>query len=146
MSLSILGRSERLRHLLPEVADLRITGFQSPAEDEKEERLSLDKLTGLGAPQIWVVMVNADDLIGFGMYPGDRLVVDRSAACADGCFVVVEADGDDTLRVRLMSRDEQGRLMLKASHPFTPPVNLETDDCVAIWGVVRWVISYVGAA
>lgn len=146
MSLSILGRSERLRHLLPEVADLRITGFQSPAEDEKEERLSLDKLTGLGAPQIWVVMVNDDDLIGFGMYPGDRLVVDRSAACAAGCFVVIEAEGDDQLRVRLMTRDEHGQLVLKAAHPFTAPLSLEADDCVAIWGVVRWVISYVGAA
>ncbi|HGM6153726.1 TPA: hypothetical protein ACKP1S_004877 [Pseudomonas aeruginosa] len=38
MSLSILARGERLRErLLAEVANLRITGFQSPAEDEKEE-------------------------------------------------------------------------------------------------------------
>ena len=39
MSLSILARGERLRErLLTDVADLRITGFQSPAEDEKGRR------------------------------------------------------------------------------------------------------------
>ena len=48
MSLSILARGERLRErLLADVADLRITGFQSPAEDEKEEGLSLDRLGSL---------------------------------------------------------------------------------------------------
>ena len=37
-ALSILARGERLRErLLADAADLRITGFQSPAEDEKEE-------------------------------------------------------------------------------------------------------------
>lgn len=45
--LSILAQGERLRErLLTDVAtDLRTTCFQSPAEDEKEEGLSLDHLT-----------------------------------------------------------------------------------------------------
>ena len=33
MSLTILTRSERLQHMLPESRELRITSFQSPAED-----------------------------------------------------------------------------------------------------------------
>ena len=71
-ALSILARGERLRErILADAADLRITGFQSPAEDEKEEGLSLDRLTGLGAPHIWGVRVLDDTLLGFGIFPGD---------------------------------------------------------------------------
>ena len=90
-SLSILARGERLRErLLADVADLRITGFQSPAEDEKEEGLSLDRLTGLGAPHIWGVRVLDDTLLGFGIFPGDRLIVNRAASHFDSKLVVVD--------------------------------------------------------
>lgn len=58
VSFSILARGERLREgMLADAADLRITRFQSPAEDEKEEGLSLDRLAVLGAPHIWGVRV-----------------------------------------------------------------------------------------
>lgn len=94
MSLSILARGERLRErLLSDVADLRITGFQSPAEDEREEGLSLDRLTGLGAPHIWGVRVLDDTLLGFGIFPGDRLIVNRAACQLDNRFVVVDLGG-----------------------------------------------------
>ncbi|QGZ31477.1 LexA family protein [Stutzerimonas stutzeri] len=144
MTLTILGREDRLRHLLPEAAELRITGFQSPAEDEKEAGLSLDSLVGLGAPQIWVVRVDDDSLLGFGMYPGDRLVVDRSARCVPDCYVVAGLDGESQYRVRLLTEDAEGRLVLKAAHAFAKPINLELEELVEIFGMVRWVISYVG--
>ncbi|MCQ4270244.1 S24 family peptidase [Pseudomonas kuykendallii] len=143
MSLTILGRHDRLRHLLPEAAELRITGFQSPAEDEKEGTLSLDSLVGLGAPQTWLMRVDDDSLIGFGMYPGDRLVVDRAARCVPDCYVVVDIDGDSQYRVRLMTRDS-GALVLKGAHPFIRQINLEYVEDLEVFGVVRWVISYVG--
>lgn len=144
MTLTILGREDRLRHLLPEATELRITGFQSPAEDEKERGLSLDALVGLGAPQIWVVRVDDDSLLGFGMFPGDRLVVDRSARCAPDCYVMVCLHGESQYRVRLMTEDEHGRLVLKAAHRFAEPINLELEELVEVFGMVRWVISYVG--
>lgn len=142
MSLSILGRNQRLEHLLPEARELRITGFQSPAEDEKEAGLSLDALTGLGAPQIWVVRVDDDTLLGFGMYPGDRLVVDRGALRTCEQYVVVDLDG--SYRVRLMMRSDDDRLVLRAANRFTPDIDLECEEVLEVWGVVRWVISYVG--
>lgn len=142
MSLSILGRNQRLEHLLPEARELRITGFQSPAEDEKEGGLSLDALTGLGAPQIWVVRVDDDTLLGFGLYPGDRLVVDRGALCTHEQYVVVDLDG--SYRVRLMMRNEEGCLVLRAAQRFTPDIVLGPEAILDVWGAVRWVISYVG--
>lgn len=68
MSLSILARGERLRErLLAEVADLRITGFQSPAEDER--RRFPRSPDGAGTPHVWGVHVRDDSLLGFGVFP-----------------------------------------------------------------------------
>ncbi|WP_407291319.1 hypothetical protein [Stutzerimonas zhaodongensis] len=36
MSLTLLGRLDRLHNLSHECAELRITGFQSPAEDDEQ--------------------------------------------------------------------------------------------------------------
>lgn len=80
-SLSILARGEHLRErLLTDVAKgLRITGFQSPAEDEKEQGLSLDLLTDLAAPHIWPLQVLDMSLVGFGILPGRQ--ADRESSC-----------------------------------------------------------------
>lgn len=143
MSLSILARGERLRErLLSDVADLRITGFQSPAEDEREEGLSLDRLTGLGAPHIWGVRVLDDTLLGFGIFPGDRLIVNRAACQLDNRFVVVDLGGEG-YRVRLVTRDLFGGRWLKAAAPAVPDIQLDGDVPIEVWGVVSWVVSHV---
>lgn len=143
-SLSILARGERLRErLLTDVAsDLRITGFQSPAEDEKEEGLSLDRLTGLGAPHVWGVQVLDDSLVGFGIFRGDRLIVNRAASHLDDMLVVVDLGGEG-YRVRLVQRDLFGGRWLKAADPIVPDVQLDGEEIVEVWGVVSWVVSRV---
>lgn len=143
MSLSILARGASLRErLLTEVADLRITGFQSPAEDEREAGLSLDRLTGLGAPHIWGVRVLDDTLLGFGIFPGDRLIVDRSASVKVKRLVVVDLGGEG-YRVRLVAHDLFGGLWLKAPDPIVPDVQLDGSESIEVWGVVSWVVSQV---
>ena len=144
MSLTILTRSERLQHMLPESRELRITGFQSPAEDEKERGFSLDRIVGIGAPQMRAVMVNDDGLIGFGIYPGDRLIVERSVSPCAGNYVVAHLDGADSYCVRLVSTGDKNTLMLVDAQSATLPLTFEDPDCVEIWGVVMWVVSYVG--
>ncbi|VXC18967.1 RulA protein [Pseudomonas sp. 8AS] len=143
MSLSILARGARLRErLLSDAADLRITGFQSPADDEKEEGLSLDRLTGLGAPHIWGVQVLDDTLLGFGIFPGDRLIVNRAAGHLEGRLVVVDLGGEG-YRVRLVARDLFGGLWLRAADPVVPDVQLDGEEPIEVWGVVSWVVSHV---
>lgn len=145
MSLSILARGERLRErLLSDAVELRITGFQSPAEDEKEEGLSLDRLTGLGAPHIWGVRVLDDSLLGFGIFPGDRLIVNRAASHLDNKLVVVDL-GAEGYRVRLVQRDLFGGRWLKAADPIVPDIQLDGEEIVEVWGVVSWVVSCVAA-
>lgn len=145
MSLSILARGECLRErLLSDAVELRITGFQSPAEDEKEEGLSLDRLTGLGAPHIWGVRVLDDSLLGFGIFPGDRLIVNRAASHLDNKLVVVDL-GAEGYRVRLVQRDLFGGRWLKAADPIVPDIQFDGEEIVEVWGVVSWVVSCVAA-
>ena len=145
MSLSILARGERLRErLLSDAVELRITGFQSPAEDEKEEGLSLDRLTGLGAPHIWGVRALDDSLLGFGIFPGDRLIVNRAASHLDNKLVVVDL-GAEGYRVRLVQRDLFGGRWLKAADPIVPDIQLDGEEIVEVWGVGSWVVSCVAA-
>lgn len=145
MSLSILARGERLRErLLSDAVELRITGFQSPAEDEREEGLSLDRLTGLGAPHIWGVRVLDDSLLGFGIFPGDRLIVNRAASHLDNKLVVVDL-GAEGYRVRLVQRDLFGGRWLKAADPIVPDIQLDGEEIVEVWGVVSWVVSCVAS-
>nr|WP_246886822.1 S24 family peptidase [Pseudomonas chlororaphis] len=105
---------------------------------------SLDRTVGLGAPQIRAVLVDDDSLLGFGIYPGDRLIVDRSAAPAVDQYVVAHLDGEEAYGVRLLAPDPKGGLLLKAARPSIAPIPLDDRDSAQIWGVVLWVVSYVG--
>lgn len=53
-------------------------GFPSPADDYAEAPLSLDELTNLRAPSVFMIIVTGDSLIDIGVYDQDILVVDRS--------------------------------------------------------------------
>ncbi len=152
MSLTLLGRLDRLTHIIPEVHELRITGFQSPAEDEKEETLSLDKLTDLAAAHSWPMQVADDSLHGFGLYRGDQLVVHR------GCppvieqhdpknrarLVIVDLGDGEGYRMRLMMRNEHDRLILRAANRSIPDLDLECDEDVDVFGVVKFRLERLG--
>ncbi|MEW7858100.1 S24 family peptidase [Pseudomonas chlororaphis] len=140
MSLTILARAERLQHLSPEHAGH--DGFAAGLTFEGG--FSLDRTVGLGAPQIRAVLVDDDSLLGFGIYPGDRLIVDRSAAPAVDQYVVAHLDGEDAYGVRLLAPDPKGGLLLKAARPSVALIPLDDRDSAQIWGVVLWVVSYVG--
>lgn len=141
-SLSILPRAEYLRErLLTEVAEgLRITGFQSPAEDEKEFGLSLDLLTEIGAPHMWTLQALDMSLVGFAIFQGDKLFVNRAATHVDDRLVVVDL-GSEGYQVRLVMRDMFGGRWLRAAESHIPDVQLDGDVPIEIFGVVRFVLS-----
>jgi len=142
MTLTLLGRIDRLRNLTHECAELRITGFQSPAEDEKEDRLSFDELVGLGKPQVWVFKVDDESLVSFGLFPGDRIAVNRAATCKPNCLAVVNADGDSSFRLRLLTRGEDGRDVLMG--PDRKAEVFDEERAVEVWGRAGWVLSQLG--
>jgi DNA polymerase V len=142
MTLTLLGRIDRLRNLTHECAELRITGFQSPAEDEKDGRLSFDELVGLGKPQVWIFKVDDDSLVSFGLCPGDRIAVDRAATCKPDCLAVINADGDNAFRLRMFTRGEDGQEVLMG--PDRKAEVFEDGHPVEFWGRAGWVLSQLG--
>ncbi|MDG9925707.1 MULTISPECIES: S24 family peptidase [unclassified Pseudomonas] len=143
-SLSILARSELIRErLLTDVAaGLRITGFQSPADDEKERGLSLDLLTDLGAPHMWPVRVLDMSLVGFGIFQGDRLVINRAAGHVDDRLVIVDL-GSEGYQVRWVVKDMFGGRWLRAAESHIQDVQLDGEVPIEVWGVVRFILSKV---
>lgn len=124
---------------------LRITGFQSPADDYLSAPLSLDELTGWGAPQRWLWRVDTDDLRTLGVQRDDLLVVDRSADIRPGVLVVVAVDSEHVLtlarqnsataKLELVRRYEDGR-----------PVLLIRDDETCVWGVGQFLLRRLEAS
>lgn len=53
-------------------------GFPSPADDFKENRISLDTELVGDTEATFYARVNGDSMEGAGMYDGDLLVIDRS--------------------------------------------------------------------
>ena len=84
-----------------------------------------------------------DTLLGFGIFPGDRLIVNRAASHLDNKLVVV--DLGDGYRVRLVQRDLFGGRWLKAADPIVPDAQLDGDEISEVWGVVSWVVSCVSS-
>jgi DNA polymerase V len=81
-------------------------------------------------------------LVGFGIFPGDRLIVNRAPSHLDDMLVVVDLGGDG-YRVRMVQRDLFGGRWLKAAAPIVPDVQLDGGKIVEVWGVVAWVVSRV---
>lgn len=141
MSLTLLASTQRLH--LPDADELSLSAVHSAAED-RGQNFSLDQIVGLGAPQVRAVLVEDDTLLGFGIYPGDRLIVDRSIKPVQDQYVVAHLNGDNEYCVRLLAADPKGGLLLKAARPSVPSVAFDDLDPAPIWGVVLWVVSYVG--
>jgi len=110
-------------------------GFPSPAQDHVEKRLSLDELLGLHAPHIYLVRAEGHSMEGLAIYDGDLLVVDKSKTAQAGNIVVAALHGEPL--VKQLRR--HGRYWaLHSAHPDYPPVMVEEEEALNIWGVVRY--------
>jgi|TARA_B100000949_G_scaffold234892_1_gene255529 DNA polymerase V len=68
-------------------------GFPSPADDFKEDRISLDRELVNDPEATFFARVNGDSMQGAGMDDGDLLVIDKSIEAYDGCIAVCFVDG-----------------------------------------------------
>ncbi|MGE8350394.1 MAG: S24 family peptidase [Pseudomonas protegens] len=144
MSLTFLTGTERSQPLPACFLELGDSGCASLANEPTGSGFSLDRTLGLGAPEIHGLLVDDDNLLGFGIYPGDRLIVDRSATPVVDQYLVVRPQGAHEYSLRLLAPDPRGGLLLKAARPSIPSLVLDDLGSIEIWGVVLWVVSYVG--
>lgn len=113
-------------------------GFPSPADDYLEARIDLKRELVRNPDATFVVRVQGDSMTGDGICDGDVLVVDRSLKHRNGSIAVCCLNNSFTVK-KLEIRGPSVRLI--ASNPDYPPINIQENDELLIWGVVTYIIK-----
>ena len=129
-SASLPGAAERI--CIPLYLCRVSAGFPSPAGDYVENEIDLNEWLIGNKLATYVVRVEGDSMAG-EIRSGDRLIVDRSLEPRHRDVVVACVDGEMTVKRLLM---EDGRCLLAADNTEYPPVEIDGDRELIIWGVV----------
>jgi DNA polymerase V len=109
-------------------------GFPSPADDHIEARLNPnDYLVDCEEATIFNT-VKGDSMIEAGIYPGDKLVVDRSRTPVVGDIIVAYLYGEPT--VKYYKRQKNGNPILYPANPAYQPIPIEDGMEFELVGVV----------
>ncbi|SDF21891.1 LexA family protein [Phytopseudomonas seleniipraecipitans] len=108
-------------------------GFPSPAQDHLEQKISLDELLDIHAPQTYLVRVDGDSMIGAGIFDGDVLVVNKALDAVPGDIVIAAINGEPV--VKTLARDGQ-QIVLRSENPKYAPRFVMEGDELLIWAVV----------
>ena len=76
-----------------------------------------------------------ESMVGFGILPGDTLVVDRSLEPKNGDIAIVLWDGGYMCK---KLRIQGQRLTLLSAHPDHPPILVSPETDPLVWGIVTW--------
>lgn len=145
----IMHQSETLTFFTPDVSnqsgavylDTGISaGFPSPAEDFKEERLSLDNILVKNKLATFYARVSGQSMVGAGLDDNDLLVIDRSLEPAHNRIAVCFLDGEFTVK-RL--RVEKDGVWLQPENENYEPIKITEENDFVIWGIVTNVIKKV---
>lgn len=144
-----MHKSETLTFFTPDVSnqsgavylDTGISaGFPSPAEDFKEERLSLDNILVKNKLATFYARVSGQSMVGAGLDDNDLLVIDRSLEPAHNRIAVCFLDGEFTVK-RL--RVEKDGVWLQPENENYEPIKITEENDFVIWGIVTNVIKKV---
>ena len=109
-------------------------GFPSPADDFVEASLDLNELLIKNPPATFFLEVMGESMLGAGIYPGDKLIVDRSIEPKHGDVVVAIVDSEYTVK-RLYRRN--GKVELRPENPNFPIITFKDGQELNIFGVVK---------
>lgn len=119
-----------LRHLPAAVRG----GFPSPAQDLPCEAFDLAAHLAPHPDTTFTLRVSGDSMRDAGIPHGSLIVVDRNLEPRHGHIVVACIDGDYTIK-RL--EQQGGRCRLLPANSAFAPIELQGEQQLAIWGVVR---------
>tara|TARA_R110002167_G_scaffold211746_2_gene416355 strand:- start:1297 stop:1737 length:441 start_codon:yes stop_codon:yes gene_type:complete len=115
-------------------------GFPSPAEDFKQERISLDNMLVKNKLSTFYARVSGQSMIGAGLDDNDLLVIDRSLEPEHNKIAVCFLDGEFTVK-RL--KVEPDGVWLQPENPNYKPIKITEENDFIIWGIVTNVIKKV---
>ena len=112
-------------------------GFPSPADDYLDRRLDLNEHLIKNPAATFFVRVDGDSMTGAGINDDDMLIVDRSLEPANGNIVIAVINGELAVK-RLLKKN--GDCQLVAENQHYPPLDINEDTPLEIWGVVTYAI------
>ncbi len=115
-------------------------GFPSPADDFKQERLSLDDELIKNKEATFFARVSGQSMINAGLNDNDLLIIDRSLEPEHNKIAVCFLDGEFTVK-RL--RVENDGVWLQPENDNYKPIQITEDNNFVIWGIVINVIKSV---
>ena len=116
-------------------------GFPSPADDHLDAPFDLTRHLFRHPASTFLARVSGDSMIDAGIHPGDLVAVDRALRATHGSIVVAVLEGEHTIK-RLQLRG--GQRWLVAENARYPPVPINPEAGVLVWGVVTHVIHTLG--
>jgi DNA polymerase V len=124
---------ERDRDLEPLHDPGQVSGFSSPAQDYKEDRLHIIQKLVKDPTNTFYFEADNDDLIDYGIKRGAVLIVDKSVAIHDGRVVVAFNEGEWVMRQLTTLAGKRCLVTKNLAHNHIS-VTAET----VIFGVVTW--------
>ena len=115
-------------------------GFPSPADDFKQNRISLDSELVKNKEATFFARVSGQSMIGAGLDDNDLLVIDRSIEPENNKIAVCFIDGEFTVK-RLLIKN--GKLWLQPENSEFKAIEITDDNEFVIWGIVTNVIKKV---
>ena len=112
-------------------------GFPSPANDYIEKNLDLNELMIQNPAATFFARAEGYSMINAGIFPGDILVINRALEAQPDAIVVCVLNDEFTVK-RLVNTN--GQWQLQAENPDFPPIALNEDSELQIWGVVTHAI------
>ncbi len=111
--------------------------FPSPARDYAEQGISLDKELIRHPHATFLMHAEGDSMLGAFIPPRALLVIDKSITAKSGDIVVVDKEGEFT--VRYLKKDGSSTWLCTANKKY-PDQKIQPDDDITIWGVVIQII------
>ena len=118
---------------LPMYSNTVQAGFPSPAEDYIENEIDLNAFLVKQPSATFLVRAAGNSMKDAGISDGDILVVDRSVKPVNGKVVIAAVDGQLTVKFLII---KQGKAFLMPANADYPPIPVDPDNGVTIWGVV----------
>lgn len=108
-------------------------GFPSPADDFLDAPIDLSRTLITNAPATFIMTVAGDSAIDVGIFDGSLITVDRSLVPRDGDAVVVDVNGERSVKIFTKSGGRSGLAYGNRRYPAYDP---GPDADIEIFGVV----------
>jgi len=119
--------------LLPAYLKAVRAGFPSPADDYLDAPIDLSRTLIKNAPATFIMTVAGDSAIDVGIFDGSLITVDRSLVPRDGDAVVVDVNGERSVKIFRISG---GRSRLAFGNRRYPEYKPGAEAEIDIFGVV----------